>query len=74
MTAVITILALIGGFVILGGLLILGIRRAAQEQGRLEERNEENARQELAKRKADAVLAEHRDPDGVSERLRQGDF
>ncbi len=74
MTTIIAILAMISGAVILGGLLILGIRNSALKQGQLEERAEEDARQLIAKEKADRVLAEHRDPDGVSERLRDGSF
>ncbi len=45
-----------------------------RQQGALEERQRQNDSANEAIRKADDVLAEHRDPDGVTERLRRGDF
>lgn len=45
-----------------------------RRQGALEERQRQNESDNEARRKADDVLAEHRDPDGVTERLRRGDF
>lgn len=45
-----------------------------RKQGALEERQRQNDEANTARRAADDVLAEHRDPDGVTERLRRGDF
>lgn len=74
MTALLSIVGLILGGTALGALLIKLFADSQRQAGKLEERNEETQRTTEAKREADAIVAEHRDPDGVSERLRRGDF
>lgn len=61
----------VGGF---AGLLFWAAQKRAKQAGVLEERNAETQRTLEAKRKADAVLSEHRDPDAVDDRLRDGSF
>ena len=69
------ILGLIGGaIVILGGFLITAFGKAKKEEGRQEAKLEEAVNADKAKGRADAVLAERRDPDAVDDRLRRGDF
>lgn len=60
------------------GLFLTGVvqamKKASHDAGVAEERDAESQRQNAAKARADAVLAEHRDPNRVDERLRRGDF
>ena len=60
------------------GLFVAGVVKAmkdtAKDAGKVEERDAESQRQNAAKARSDAVLAEHRDPDGVDERLRRHDI
>lgn len=67
---------IIGGIgVVIAVPLIIGwIVRSSKESGVQQERSEENARQEIAKGKADEVLAERRNPDDAADRLQRGDF
>lgn len=69
------ILGILGGaIVILGGILISALTSKAKEAGKNEARLEEAARADKVKTRADAILAERRDPESVDERLRRGDF
>jgi len=60
------------------GLFVTGVvqamKKAAHDAGVAEERDAETQRSNAAKARADAVLAEHRDPDAVDDRLRDGSF
>jgi len=62
------------GVLSLGALVMHFLLKLSREAGKLEERNAETQRQNAAKARADEVLAEHRDPSSVDERLRRGDF
>jgi len=65
------VVAGVGGF---AGLLFWAAQAKAKREGVLEERNAETQRQNAAKARSDAVLAEQRDPDGIDERLRRHDI
>jgi hypothetical protein len=60
------------------GLFVAGVvkamNKASHDAGVSEERNAETQRQNAAHGKANEVLAEHRDPDAVVDRLQRGDF
>ena len=69
----------IAGIVVSGiGLLLVGLihslKKTAHTQGVQEERNAETQRSTEAKKRADEVLAESRDPDDVIVRLRDHEF
>jgi hypothetical protein len=64
----------IAGVTAFGGLLLWAALRKAKNEGVLEERDAETQRTNAAKARADAVLAEHRDPDAVDDRLRDNSF
>lgn len=63
-----------GGLVLIGAFLISALQRSAKEAGRNEARAEEMARADEAKERANAVLAEHREPSDADKRLRDGTF
>lgn len=65
---------MVGGTAAFGGLLLWAALEKTKRAAQLEERNAETQRQNAAKARADAVLAEHRDPDGIDERLRRHDI
>lgn len=64
----------VAGVTSFGGLLLWAGLMKAKNEGKLEERDAENQRQAAAKERADVVLGEHRDPDAVDDRLRDGNF
>lgn len=74
----IDILALIavGGLVLaaVAGFLITALGKAKYDAGASDAKLEDVAKSDTAKRKADAVLAEHREPSDVDSKLRRGDF
>lgn len=69
---------IIGGLlIVVGGAFALLLRwygNAREKQGEVNVRNELNKETIAADRRADAVLAEHRDPNDGAERLQRGDF
>lgn len=71
-------LLLIGGGIVgvfaLIGLLITKLTNSAREEGERAEQVRRALEADKAKARADSVLAEHRDPDAVDDRLRKGDF
>lgn len=64
----------VGGLAAFGALLVKLWGNSQKAQGRLEEQNEQRAKESESKTRANEVLAEHRDPDDATERLRKHDF
>lgn len=60
--------------VILGGILIAALRKSAEQAGAKAEQVREMQKADEAKERANEVLAEHRDPDDATKRLRDGTF
>lgn len=71
-------LALLGvGAVIivaLAGFLISIFGKSKYDQGTKDAELKHAIESDIARKRADAVLAEHRDPDDVDKRLREGNF
>lgn len=74
MNTALIIAGLTGAAVILGGILISALKKTAFNEGEKAERVREMAKADEAKEKANEVLAEHRDPDDATRRLRDGSF
>lgn len=63
-----------GGVGAFAAFLVALLKKGAERQGQLEERDAETQRTNEAKGRADEVLAEQRDPESAVDRLRRGDF
>lgn len=58
----------------LGGWIIEALKSTAKKEGERAEQVRQAVEADKAKDRANAVLAEHRDPGSSDERLRRGDF
>lgn len=72
-STLIIILGVLGGVIIAGG-TIWAFGRSQYKKGRADVVVEAQKDAEVQKRKADEVLAEHREPSDADQRLRDGSF